>query len=107
MITKLNTELFCENCQADTEHVLTYVGGSLTESRCKQCGKVLGLNHNALLEHYGADFLVRILTKPKRMTRELQKDLRSFLLSLPKRLVTKPMRVLEEIHEVTRKENPK
>lgn len=104
MITKLNTELFCSKCQADTEHVLTYVGDSLTESKCKQCGKILGINHNALLELYGADFLVRVLTKPKRMTKELREDLHSFLLSLPKRLVTKPRRVLEEIHEITRKE---
>jgi len=47
----------------------------------------------------------RILTKPYRMTKELEEDLTKFILSLPIRIITKPYRIAREVGEIIKKEH--
>lgn len=104
MTTNLEAELFCPACNQDCTHVITYVGDQISKIECKVCHRKVEISHHELVKRYAADFLERILTKPQRMTKELEKDLRSFLLSLPRRVVTKPGRVAHEIRDVLGKD---
>ena len=47
----------------------------------------------------------RILTKPYRMTEELEKDITKFIISLPIRIITKPYRIAKEVGDIIKKQN--
>ena len=44
-----------------------------------ECGSEIEIKREKLIENYAVDFIERILTKPYRMTRELEKDLTRFI----------------------------
>ena len=104
MNSKMKAELFCLHCNKDTPHVVTYVGKILKSIKCEECGSEIEINREKLLENYAAEFIERIITKPYRMTKELEKDITKFLLSLPIRIITKPYRVVKEVEDILKKD---
>ncbi len=46
---------------------------------------------------YGEDLVNRVLTKPRRITEEYEKDLIKFMKDIPFRIITKPYRLIKEI----------
>ena len=72
--------------------------------KCAECGSEIEIRREKLIGNYAVDFIERILTKPYRMTRELEKDLTKFILSLPIRIITKPYRIAKEVGEMIKKE---
>ena len=104
MTSRMKAELFCLHCNKDTHHVVTYVGNTLKSIRCAQCGSEIEIRREKLIENYAVDFIERILTKPYRMTRELEKDLTRFILSLPIRIITKPYRIVREMGGIIKKD---
>ena len=104
MTTNLEAELFCPACNQDCTHVITYVGDQISRIECALCHRRVEISRHELVKRYAADFLERVLTKPQRMTKEFEMDLRRFLRSLPGRVVTKPRRIAREIRDVISKE---
>lgn len=104
MTSRMKAELFCLHCNKDTPHTVTYAGKTLKSIKCAECGSEIEIRREKLIENYAVDFIERILTKPYRMTRELEKDLTKFILSLPIRIITKPYRIAKEVGEMIKKE---
>lgn len=104
MTSKMKAELFCLHCNRDTSHIVTYAGKTLKSIKCTECGSEIEIKREKLIENYAVDFIERILTKPYRMTRELEMDLTKFILSLPIRIITKPYRIAREVGNIIKKE---
>ncbi|NPV43278.1 hypothetical protein [Koleobacter methoxysyntrophicus] len=100
MTTKMEAELFCLHCKEDTPHTVVYVGQSLKRIKCNKCGSALEIKKDKLIEHYAVDFIERVFTKPYRMTKELEGDLKKFIISLPIRIITKPYRIAKEVEDL-------
>ncbi len=112
--TTVSVELFCIQCNNFTEHVVTYREERMESIECQQCGRETVIwydkltppstegtkqhvYHHHLHKLYSQEFLNRIMTKPKRMEEELINDLSVFLVTLPLRIITKPVRLLKEV----------
>jgi len=104
MTSRMKAELFCLHCNKDTPHTVTYVGNTLKSIRCTKWGSEIEIKRDKLIENYAVDFIERILTKPYRMTRELEMDLTKFMLSLPIRIITKPYRIAREMGNIIKKD---
>ncbi len=104
MTSKMKAELFCLHCNKDTPHEVNYAGNTLKSIKCLNCGNEIEIRRDKLLENYAADFIDRILTKPYRMTQELEQDLTGFILSLPIRIITKPYRIAKEVEDIIKDE---
>lgn len=99
-IEKVKTTLYCIHCEKDTLHELTYVANRIEKVKCLECGMEIKLDKKQLLLTYSEDLIERILTKPKRITKEAFSDLSGFLKSLPIRVITKPGRMLKEFKDI-------
>jgi len=100
MISEMEAELYCLHCKKDTPHLVTYAGNILKSVKCTVCGSELEIKREKLLGNYAVDFIERILTKPYRMTKELEGDLKKFIISLPIRIITKPYRIAKEVEHI-------
>jgi hypothetical protein len=90
-----------------TVHTVTYSDQRLASLECESCHHRTEVGEGAnnlqkvtlrdIERLYTDEFLQRILSKPQRITHELEEDLSLFLATLPLRLVTKPYRVIKEI----------
>ena len=103
-------ELLCTSCMETTVHTLTYSNRHLVSIECEKCHRRTemgeGFSDNVAshkitfydIERLDTEeFMQRILTKPQRMTRELEQDLSLFLVTLPLRMITKPYRIMREV----------
>ena len=95
----IQTQLYCVYCDADTIHSIEYTDDQISRIVCDSCGKVIKIDHDYVNKHFKEDFVHRVLSKPGRMTKEMQVDLNGFLRSLPFRVVTKPYRLMKEREE--------
>ncbi len=96
---EMNATLFCVNCDKETTHRVSYNEGQISEITCAECKMAIHLNQQYIKEHIKEDFISRVLSKPARMTREMEIDLSAFIRYLPYRIVTKPFRVYQEFNE--------
>ncbi len=99
-ISKMQAELYCVNCKRDTMHEIVYIGENIERIKCLECEVFLEINEDLVLTTYAKDIFQRISTKPKRMSKEIKKDLSKFLYSIPFRVVTKPYRMIKEFKEI-------
>lgn len=102
MYTYMKAMLYCLHCNEETEHTITYEGDTIKRIKCEKCGTELEIDKESAKKNYTEEFIERILTKPQRMTEELQKDITAFLFSLPVRIITKPYRLLGEVKEIAK-----
>ena len=100
----IDASLFCTGCNQETEHQIEYLNGKITSITCMACGSSVHMDHGSMSSYYKEEVINRLLTKPVRMTREMQNDLNGFLKSLPHRVITKPYRVYKEWEENSVKE---
>jgi hypothetical protein len=92
----MEVKLLCSVCEKETIHTITYKNNLIEHIVCDVCKNGITLDADKIKQSYGAEFAKRILTKPSRMSEEMQQDLRKFLLSMPARIMTKPYRVIKE-----------
>lgn len=100
-IIEMEADLYCVHCEEEVSHKLAYINNRLSHVECEMCQRVVEMSVDVTREMY-KELYERISTKPTRITEEYRKDLSHFLLSFPLRVVSKPFRVLKEIHD-TRK----
>jgi len=99
-IKKIKTTLYCIHCEKDTLHELTYIADELEKAKCLECGMEIKFNKEQLLMVYSKDLVKRLLTKPKRVADEAFSDLSDFLRSFPVRVITKPRRMIKEVKDL-------
>jgi len=92
--------LYCLNCQKEVPHKVYYSAGFLRKIQCQKCGRCIEIEKGKILRHYTEELLLRVFTKPSRMTDEVRKNLNWFLKSLPLRVLSKPYRMAKELVEV-------
>jgi len=97
---EIKTTLFCLHCAKETPHTIVYSGQYLRKIRCRKCNIEVQIDKEKILQLYTSDILERILSKPERLTEEVRKDISSFLLSMPFRIVSKPYRIAKEVLEI-------
>ena len=94
-IQEMEAELYCIHCQKDTVFHLTYFNNMLWRVECETCGHYMEIQED-IVKKYFSHWVERILTKPKRMTKEIEADLKKFFYTLPIRVISKPVRVRNE-----------
>lgn len=95
----VDADLFCANCNQETEHQIEYLSDKIQSITCTKCGSAVHLDVSSMEKYYKEDVISRLVSKPGRMTREMQADLNGFLKSFPLRVVTKPYRIIKELEK--------
>ena len=102
-ILEQEASLWCVNCQEETPHHVHYVAGLLHWVRCERCRQRWDVNHLLLLSlycrmfpGYCRMFPGRITTKTLRVGVEVRRHPLRFAASLPKRVLTKPLQIVDE-----------
>ncbi len=95
----MDAYLFCIHCDKETKHTIYYKSNKINMIKCTSCGVEVKIDQDYVQKHFKEEFVHRVLTKPARMTKEMEADLTGFLKSLPHRMVTKPFRVYKEFKE--------
>ncbi len=95
----IDAYLFCINCDKETDHHVEYRNDQIHRITCSECGMSVQVDQDYVNTHFKDEFIKRVMTKPARVTHEMQKDLNGFLKSLPFRVITKPYRVYKEFEE--------
>ncbi|WKY47469.1 bh protein [Eubacteriaceae bacterium ES3] len=99
---RMKAYLFCVNCEKETQHEIEYLNGQIDRITCETCHIQVQLNQEFVNAHYKEEFVKRVLSKPSRMTKEMEHDLSGFLKSLPQRVISKPYRVYKEYSHRTK-----
>ena len=97
---KVDTVLYCVKCQEETPHTIIYIEDEIQRIKCNKCNSVHGINKKELLEHYTVETVEHILTEPFKLSKQLRDKKFSIINSLPKRLLTKPYRIIKEVKEI-------
>lgn len=95
-ILEQEASLWCVNCQDETPHHVHYVAGLLHWVRCERCRQRWDVNHLLLLSEYCRMLPSRITTKTLRVGVEVRRHPLRFAASLPKRVLTKPLQIVDE-----------
>ena len=103
MSDTVEMERYCLTCREETLHVLHYADGLLKEGRCTRCDSVFN-NKRKLIEVYGENLMKRVLTKPLRLAEELQEHPKETLLGLPGRAIRKPFKEVARLAELLESE---
>jgi hypothetical protein len=94
----VRTWLRCARCGRETPHDIRYAGRVMRSASCVACGLETELQGRS---DCLSDMSLRLRTKPKRIARELCSRPQR-LLTIPRRVVSKPSRVGQEVREVIR-----
>lgn len=89
--------LRCTACEREAEHEVGYAGRFVTQIMCAHCGVV---THLDVSDAYLPDLRDRITTKPRRLASLFRDHPLSSTTSMPGRVASKPMRMMDEIRTV-------
>lgn len=96
--TVMEADLFCIQCKDDVPHQVVYINDKISHVECEVCHRSSDMPINPKREFY-KEVYKRIASKPSRITDEYREDLSHFLISLPKRVLSKPYRLMKDINE--------
>nr|WP_263324691.1 bh protein [Neobacillus sp. Marseille-Q6967] len=100
-ISELDVSLYCSRCHDETLHRVQYLNDKIHSTECTNCHRKIEMNLNPTRELY-KEVYKRITSKPTRLTKEYKADLSKFIEQLPKRVLSKPYRLMRNVDE-TRK----
>ncbi len=83
--------LSCTRCGAESVQEVTYLDGSIVKVHCTVCGYLLHRSLWSLRHRYLGRLPRRLLTKPLRLGAEFRSHPQAFVRSLPERAVRKPL----------------
>ncbi len=95
----MDAMLFCIECNENTNHTITYRNEKIENIKCNQCGREIKIDHEYIQRNFKEDIVERVLSKPSRMTKEMEEDITLFITSLPFRVISKPYRLMKEIYK--------
>lgn len=91
--------LRCTVCDRESEHEVVYAGRFVTEIVCTACGAVTRLD---VSDAYLPDLRDRISSKPRRMASLFRDHPVASATTMPGRMLSKPLRMLDEVRAVQR-----
>lgn len=97
ILEKIDTGLFCLSCNQETNHTITYLDGEIKTIECIKCNKTSGIDKKELLKTYTVNTAEKILAEPFKLNETIKNDGTSILYSLPKRILSKPYRIIKDI----------
>jgi hypothetical protein len=77
-----------------------YIGENIERITCTECNAYVKIDEKMVISAIGADIVSRVTSKPERMSNEIKENLSKFLKSMPKRVVTKPYRIIKELKDI-------
>jgi transcription elongation factor Elf1 len=95
--SKIESYLRCIHCNDETPHIITYINSEIRSVECENCHHIQEIEMNIMKKFY-KEIYNRVSTKPKRITQEYKEDLNHFLLSIPKRVISKPYRLIRYLN---------
>ncbi len=99
MVKQIRTSLVCSWCFSEASTIVTYVGDSIAKMECENCNHVFEVSRTVLHSYLVSDWEKRGFTKPVRLAREIRKDPSHFIIGLPFRVISKPLRMAKELIE--------
>ncbi len=99
MLEKTDTTLTCTACDRDTVHRVVYLHKKVLKITCRECGKDFRFYSKHPIEHYMLSTAEQLFLEPSKLNREFHEEGASFLFSLPRRVITKPYRMMREFSE--------
>lgn len=100
-ISEMEAGLYCTQCRDDTLHRIVYVNKKIQSIKCEGCQRITDMKIDAKKELY-KEVYERISTKPLRLKKEYNQDVTKFVSDMPKRVISKPYRLIKYINK-TRK----
>ena len=94
------TELDCLHCGKLTDHTVVYASFYIKRVICNRCHYALEKSTVELLWHYQHDLPKRGFALTRRLKHEAQDHPFSFALSLPRRMVYKPIELFRELADL-------
>lgn len=99
MVKQTKTSLMCSWCFSESLTTVTYVGDLIAKIECENCNHVFEVPRKVLHSYLISDWEKRGFTKPMRLAREIKKDPSLFIVGLPFRVMSKPLRMAKELIE--------
>jgi hypothetical protein len=93
-------ELECIRCGKATGHTVVFTSGYIKRTFCHHCGFTLRQPVPVLVWCYCHDLPRRSFVLTQRLRDEARQHPRSFVLSLPRRLIDKPLEVSREFADL-------
>lgn len=97
--SKMDAMLFCLECNEDTTHSITYKNNHIEGIKCMNCGIEIKIDHEYIRRYNKDEIMGRVLSKPSRMTKEMEEDIKVFVTRLPFRVISKPYRLFKELYK--------
>jgi GTPase SAR1 family protein len=97
-ISEIDVTLYCSNCHDETLHHIQYLNNKIQSIDCTNCHRKQVTEMNPMRELY-KEVYKRVTSKPTRLTKEYKKDFSHFIEGLPKRVLSKPLRLINYISE--------
>ena len=99
MVKQIKTSLVCSWCFKEALTNITYIGDCIAKIECENCNHVFEVSRTVLYSYLISDWEKRGLTKPVRLAMEIKKDPSHFIVGLPFRVMSKPLRMAKELIE--------
>ncbi len=99
MVKQMKTSLVCSLCFSKALNTSTCVGVSISKMECENCNHLFEVPRTVLHSYLISDWEKRGFTKPVRLAREIRKDPSLFVVGLPFRVISKPLRMAKELIE--------
>lgn len=96
--SKVESFLHCTHCKEETPHIILYINNQIKSVTCEVCERKQEIELDIMKEFY-KEFYNRVSSKPSRITQEYKQDLNHFLLSIPKRVLSKPYRLMRYLDD--------
>ena len=95
----IKTSLVCSHCFKESPVKITYLENSMIKLTCERCGYTVKISQRLTPDFSLIKWERRLITKPVRMALEAKKDSLSFISTLPLRVMTKPLRIVRELEK--------
>jgi len=93
------TSLVCSHCFKDSSVKITYLKNSTVKLTCENCGYTVRISSEAASHFSFTEWGYRLLTKPARTALEVKRDSLNFISTFPLRVITKPIRIARELEK--------
>lgn len=95
----IQTSLVCSHCFKESPVKITYLENSMIKLTCESCGYAVKIPQRLIPDFSLIKWERRLITKPVRMALEAKKDSLGFISTLPLRVMTKPLRIVRELEK--------
>ncbi|MBE0478400.1 hypothetical protein IBX65_04685 [Candidatus Aerophobetes bacterium] len=95
----IQTSLICSHCLKEAPVKITYLGNSMVKVTCKSCGYTIKISPTPSSCISSVKWEHRLLTKPIRLALEMKTDSLHFISTFPLRVITKPLRIVRELEK--------